>query len=195
KHNFQVRDPDEIAPIFMKAYKIATTGRLGPVYIDLPTDVQSAETTKELSKEADLPSFSPTLQPNFNQIRKAAKLILSAERPLFLVGGGVTASKASQELKELVHLVKAPVTTTLMGKGVYDEHDPFSIGMLGMHGRKIANYAATNCDLLIAIGCRFSDRITGNLETFAENCKVVHIDVDPAEIGKNVKPDIPIVGD
>jgi acetolactate synthase-1/2/3 large subunit len=195
KHNFQPRTPDEIAPMLMKAYKIATEGRPGPVYIDLPKDIQAGEVTKEVPKEVEIESFKPTVKPNIMQIKKAAEMIVDAERPLLLAGGGVITANASAELKSLAELIKAPVTTTLMGKGAYDESEPLSIGMLGMHGRKIANYAMLNCDLLITIGCRFSDRITGNLETFAENCKVIHIDIDPAEIGKNVKVDLPIVGD
>jgi acetolactate synthase-1/2/3 large subunit len=140
-------------------------------------------------------SFRPNVRPHPNQIKRAAEMILASERPLFLVGGGVITANASKELRELVDVVKAPVATTLMGKGAFDEHDPLSIGMLGMHGRKIANYAVINCDLLIVIGCRLTDRVTGNLKTFAENCDVIHIDIDPAEIGKNAKADLPIVGD
>jgi acetolactate synthase-1/2/3 large subunit len=195
KHSFQVRSPNDIAPMFMKAYKIATEGRPGPVYIDLPKDTQTGEVTKQIPKEIHIESFNPTLKANIRQIKKAAETIVNAERPLFIAGGGVITSNASKEFKELVELVKAPVATTLIGKGAYDEHEPLSIGMVGMHGRKIANYAMLNCDLMIVIGCRFSDRITGNLKTFAENCKVIHIDIDPAEIGKNVRVDVPIVGD
>ena len=195
KHNFQVRDPGEIASTFMKAYTIATEGRSGPVYIDLPSSTQSGEVPTTPPKNVQIPSLKRHSPPNYNQIVKAAHLIVDAERPLFIIGGGVMRANAFQELRELVHLVKAPVATTLMGKGAYDEHDPFSIGMLGMHGRKVANYAVVNCDLIIAIGCRFSDRITGDLESFAETCKVIHIDIDAAEIGKNVTADVPIVGD
>ncbi len=195
KHNFQIRKPNDIASTFMKAYKIATEGRPGPVYIDLPKDPQTEEVTKPAPKEVHIESFQPTLKANINQIKRAAEMILNSERPLFLAGGGVISSNASNELRELVDLIKAPIATTLMGKGAYDENEPLSIGMVGMHGRKIANYAMLNCDLMIVIGCRFSDRITGNLKTFAENCKVIHIDIDPAEIGKNVKVDLPIVGD
>lgn len=195
KHNFQVRKADQAAEIFMKAYKIAMEGRPGPVYIDLPKDAQLQETKKPIPKDIHIESFQPTLKPHINQIKRAAEMIINAQKPLFLAGGGVISSNASKELKELIQLVKAPVATTLMGKGSYDENDPFSIGMVGMHGRKIANYAMINCDLLIAIGCRFSDRITGNLKSYAENCKVIHIDVDPAEIGKNVSVTLPIVGD
>jgi acetolactate synthase-1/2/3 large subunit len=195
KHSFQPRSPDEIAPVLMKAYKLASEGRPGPVYIDLPSDVQSGNVTKAIPKEVRIESFRPNVRPHPNQIKRAAELIINAERPLFLIGGGVISANASRELKELVHLVQAPVATTLMGKGAFDEYDPLSIGVAGMHGRKIANYAVINCDLMIVIGCRLIDRVTGSLRTFAENCRVIQIDIDPAEIGKNVKPDLPIVGD
>jgi acetolactate synthase-1/2/3 large subunit len=193
KYNLQPRSPEEIAPIFARAYSIATQGRPGPVYIDLPVDVQMGESA------SPSPSHSPTppaeYTPDQNAIKKAAYRIIKAQRPLFLIGGGVIQSNASRELQRLVDLVKAPVATTLMGKGAYDEHHPFSIGMVGMHGRRIANYALTTCDLLIVIGCRLIDRVTGNLETFAADCDIIHIDIDPSEIGKNVPPDIEIVGD
>ncbi len=195
KHNFQVREPNKMAPIIMKAFKIALEGRPGPVYIDLPKDVQIGEVTEKPLKEVSIAGFQPTLKPNIVQIRKAAQAILNAERPLFLIGQGVIISNASKELTELANLIKCPVVTTFMGKGAFDERHPLCLGTVGMHGRKIANYAVINTDLLITIGCRFSDRITGNLKTYAENAKVIHADIDPAEIGKNVKADIPIVGD
>lgn len=194
KHNFQVRNADEIIPTIMKAFKIATQGRPGPVYIDLPKDTQTGE-IKTIPKEVHLPGFQPTLKGNLKQIRRAAQLIINSERPLFLIGGGVILSNASKELYNLVELVKAPLVTTLMGKGAFPEQHPLCLGMLGMHGRKVANYAIINADLIIAIGCRFSDRITGNLESFAENAKIIHIDIDPAEIGKNITAEVPIVGD
>ncbi len=195
KHSFQPKSPDDIAPVLMKAYRIAVEGRPGPVYIDIPSDVQSGHLAKPMPKDVAIESFRPNVRPHPNQIRRAAEMILAAERPLFLAGGGVITANASKELAELVDVVKAPVATTLMGKGAFDENNPLSLGMIGMHGRKIANYAAINCDLLIVIGCRLNDRVTGNLKTFAENCKVIHMDIDPAEIGKNVKIDLPIVAD
>lgn len=195
KHNFQVRKPSQIPEIFMKAYKLATEGRPGPIYIDLTKDSQIGEIDKKIPKEVHIESFQPTIKPNIVQIKKAAEMIINAKKPLFLVGGGVISSNAHKELRELVNLIKVPIATTLMAKGVFDENDPLSLGMLGMHGKKIANHAVLNCDLLISVGCRFSDRITGNLNTFAENCKIIHIDIDPAEIGKNVKVDLPVVGD
>ncbi|MBW2974351.1 biosynthetic-type acetolactate synthase large subunit [Candidatus Woesearchaeota archaeon] len=195
KHNFQVRTPDQMAPTIMKAFKIALEGRPGPVYIDLPKDTQVGEVTEPIPKDVAIIGFQPTLKPNPLQIEKAADAIMNAERPLFLIGQGVIIADACKELSELVALTKIPVTTTFMGKGAFDETNALGLGTVGMHGRKIANYATVNADLLITIGCRFSDRITGNLKTYAENAKVIHADIDPAEIGKNVKVDIPIVGD
>jgi acetolactate synthase-1/2/3 large subunit len=195
KHNYQIRSPNDIVPTIMKAYKLATEGRPGPIYIDLPKDIQVKEVTKPFPKEVRIEGFQPTHHPNPAQIKKAAEAIIGAERPLFLIGQGVVISNASRELQELVNMTGIPVTTTFMGKGAFDERNPLSLGCIGMHGRKIANYATLNTDLLITIGCRFSDRITGNIKTYAENAKVIHADVDPAEIGKNVNVDIPIVGD
>jgi acetolactate synthase I/II/III large subunit len=195
KHNFQVRTPNQMVPIIMKSFKIASEGRPGPVYIDLPKDTQANEVTEPIPKEVTIPGFHPTLKPNPVQIKKAAEAIINSERPLFLIGHGVEIADASKELAELVDLTNIPVATTFMAKGSYDETKPLSLGTVGMHGRKIANYATVHADLLITIGCRFSDRITGSLKTYAENAKVIHVDIDPAEIGKNVKVDIPIVGD
>lgn len=195
KHNYQVRSPNKMAPTIMKAFKIAVEGRPGPVYIDLPKDTQVKEVTEPLPKEITIQGFQPTLKPNHLQIKKAAVAIVNAEKPLFLIGNGVIIGNASKELAELVDLTKIPVTTTFMGKGAFDEYNPLSLGTVGMHGRKIANYATLQADLLVVIGCRFSDRITGNLKTYLENVKVIHADIDPAEIGKNVPVDIPIVGD
>ncbi len=195
KHNFQVRSPNQMAPVIMKAFKIALEGRPGPVYIDLPKDSQAGEVTEPLPKEVSIQGFQPTLKPNPVQIKRAAEAIVNAERPLFLIGQGVIIADGAKELEELADLTKIPVTTTFMGKGAFDEYSPLSLGTVGMHGKKIANYATLQTDLLITIGCRFSDRITGNLKTYVEGAKVIHADIDPAEIGKNVKVDIPIVGD
>ena len=195
KHNFQIRSPDEMAPKIMKSFKIATEGRPGPVYIDLPKDTQVEEVTEPLPKEIAIQGFQPTLKPNSFQIKKAVEAIQNSERPLFLIGHGVEIADACKELKELVSLTKIPVTTTFMAKGTFDEYHALALGTVGMHGRKIANYATVHTDLLITIGCRFSDRITGNLKSYVENAKVIHADIDPAEIGKNVDVDIPIVGD
>jgi len=195
KHNFQVRAPNQMAPIIMKSFKIASEGRPGPVYVDLPKDTQIGEVTEAIPKEVVIQGFQPTLKPSPVQIEKAAEAIINAEKPLFLIGQGAIIADASRELAELVDLTRIPVTTTFMAKGAFDEYNELALGTVGMHGRKIANYATVNTDLLITIGCRFSDRITGNLKTYVENAKVIHADVDPAEIGKNVKVDIPIVGD
>ncbi|MFC1690736.1 biosynthetic-type acetolactate synthase large subunit [Nanoarchaeota archaeon] len=195
KHNFQPRKADELVPTILKAYKIATEGRPGPVYIDLPKDATTDQTTKPIPKEVVIKSYNPILKPNLNQVKKAAEAIMKAERPVFLIGGGVVLANASKELTKLVELVKAPVSTTIMAKGAFPENHPLCLGTVGMHGRKIANYALVHTDLIITIGCRFSDRITGNLQSFAEKAKVIHADIDPAEISKNVKVDIPIVGD
>ncbi len=195
KHNFQIRNANKIAETIMKAFKIAQSGRPGPVYIDLPKDIQVEEVTEPIPRDVAIPGFKLTIKPNPVQIKLAVEAILNSERPLLLVGQGVVISNAHKELREFVNLTKIPVTTTFMGKGVFDERHPLSLGTVGMHGRKIANYATLNADLLIAIGCRFSDRITGNLKTYAENAKIIHADIDPAEIGKNVEVDIPIVGD
>jgi acetolactate synthase-1/2/3 large subunit len=195
KHNFQVRGPNQMAPIIMKAFKIALEGRPGPIYIDLPKDTQVGDVTEPIPKEVSIEGFQPTLKPNPIQIKRAAEAIVNAERPLFLIGNGVIIGNASKELAELVNLTKIPVTTTFMGKGAFDEFNALSLGTVGMHGRKVANYATLKADLVINIGCRFSDRITGNLKTYLENAKLIHADIDPAEIGKNVAVDIPIVGD
>lgn len=194
KHNFQIRDSNKIRSTIKKAFRIATEGRPGPVYIDLPKDIQSNGITNE-DKEFEIRGFKPKIKGHPVQIKKAAEMIVAAERPLLLAGGGVILSNASKELNRLMNLTAIPVITTFMGKGAIPETHPLCLGVTGMHGRKSANYAVINCDLLIAIGCRFSDRITGNLQTFAQNAKVIHIDIDSAEIGKNVKVDLPIVGD
>jgi acetolactate synthase-1/2/3 large subunit len=167
KHNFQVRSPNQMAPVIMKAFKIALEGRPGPVYIDLPKDTQAGEVTEQIPKEVTIAGFQPTLKPNPIQIKRAAEAIINAQRPLFLIGHGVIIGNASKELEELVALTQIPVTTTFMGKGAFNELNPLSLGTVGMHGRKVANYATLQTDLLIAIGCRFSDRITGNLKTYA----------------------------
>ncbi len=195
KHSFVLRDSNKIASTIMKAFKIATEGRPGPVYIDMPVDVLKKEVTTISPKEVYIEGFQPTIIPNHRQIVRAAELILRAERPIFIAGGGVISANASNEFAELVTLLHIPVTTTLQGKGCFDERHPLALGVVGMHGKKIANFAQINADVIIAISVRFSDRITGNLASYAEHAKIIHIDIDPAEIGKNVKVDVPIVGD
>jgi acetolactate synthase I/II/III large subunit len=195
KHNFQAMKADEIPGMIKSAFYIANTGRNGPVVLDLPKDVQEEEFEYELAKDIDLPGYKPTKKGHPLQVKKAADMILNSEKPVILAGGGVILSGSSKELLKLSEIVKAPVTTTLMGKGSFPEDNELSLGMLGMHGRKVSNLLVDECDCLIAIGCRFSDRTTGLIPEFAKNAKIIHIDVDPAEIGKNVDVDVPIVGD
>jgi len=194
KHNFQVRDPNKLRSTIKKAFKIALNGRPGPVYIDLPKDIQAAEVTAE-DNNFTIPGFKPVTAGHPMQVKRAAEMILNAERPVIIAGGGIVWSMAWGELRELAELFNIPVATTLMAKSAFPEGHPLCLGMLGMHGTKAANYAVANSDLLIAVGCRFSDRITGNVRTFAGGSKKIHIDIDSAEIGKNVRVDLPIVGD
>lgn len=195
KHNFQAMKADEIPRMIKSAFYIASTGRPGPVAIDLPKDVQEEVFNFEDNIKIDLPGYKPTTKGHPLQIKKASKLIMKSKKPVILVGGGIILSESSEELLNLSKVIKAPVTTTLMGKGSFPEDNPLSLGMLGMHGRKVANMVVDECDCLIVIGCRFSDRTTGNVEKFAPNARIIQIDVDPAEIGKNVDVDVPIVGD
>ncbi|WP_421655562.1 biosynthetic-type acetolactate synthase large subunit [Leptothermofonsia sp. ETS-13] len=197
KHSYVVRDPREMARIVAEAFYIASTGRPGPVLIDVPKDVGQAIFDYEPVEPGNvkLPGYRPTVKGNPRQIAQALKLIRQAKQPLLYVGGGAIASNAHAEVKELAERFNLPVTTTLMGLGAFDEHHPLSVGMLGMHGTAYANFAVTECDLLIAVGARFDDRVTGKLDEFATRAKVIHIDIDPAEVGKNRAPDVPIVGD
>ncbi len=194
KHNFQIRDEKMISSMIKSAFKIAMEGRPGPVYVDLPKDIQNKMVDLEKLSNED---FSKKIKLGGNpfQIKKAAEEILNAERPVILAGGGTIISNASAEVIELAEFSNIPIMTTLMGKGVFPEEHPLSLGCPGMHGRKSANYALINADLIIAIGTRFSDRITGSLSTFGKGAKVIHIDIDSSEIGKNVEAAIPIVGD
>ncbi len=195
KHNFQAMHADEIPGMIKSAFYIANTGRSGPVVLDLPKDVQQEDFDFERAKPMELPGYKPTKKGHPLQVKRAADLILGCKKPVILAGGGVILSGSSSELLKLSKILGAPVATTLMGKGSFPEDNPLSLGMLGMHGRKVANFTVDDCDCLIAVGCRFSDRTTGSVPKFAENAKIVHIDVDPAEIGKNVDVDVPIVGD
>jgi len=195
KHNFQAMKAEEIPGMIKSAFYIAGTGRNGPVVLDLPKDVQEEEFEYELAKDMDLPGYKPTKKGHPLQVKKAAEMILNSKKPVILAGGGIILSGSSEELLKLSSIVEAPVTTTLMGKGSFPEDNPLSLGMLGMHGRKVSNLVVDECDCIIAIGCRFSDRTTGLISEFAQDAKIIHIDVDPAEIGKNVDVDVPIVGD
>jgi len=194
KHSFQLRSPNMIRSTIKKAFNIALTGRPGPVYIDLPDDVQKGEVTREV-KDTHIAGFRTITEGHPRQIKKAAKWLLNAERPVIIAGGGVLWANASSELHQLVEMLNIPVTTTFMGKSCFSEQHSLSLGVLGLHGRKVANYFVENSDLLVAIGCRFSDRITGDLQTFGKKSKIIHVDIDSAEIGKNVRVDLPIVGD
>jgi acetolactate synthase I/II/III large subunit len=195
KHNFQAMKAEDVPMMIKSGFYIAGTGRPGPVVLDLPKDVQEEEFDYNPNLKIDLPGYKPTKKGHPLQIKKAANLILKSKKPVILAGGGIILSESSPELLKLSEIIKAPVTTTLMGKGSFPEDHPHAMGMLGMHGRKVANNVVDECDCLVAIGCRFSDRTTGNVEEFASKAKIIHIDVDPAEIGKNIKVDVPIVGD
>ena len=196
KHNYLVKDAVEIPGVVQEAFLLASTGRNGVVVIDVPVDVSRGEIDfKYPEKRTSLPGYKPTTKGHARQIKEAARLILAGKRPVIYAGGGVISSGASEELRKLARLLDFPVTTTLLGKGAFPETHRLSLGMLGMHGTSYANYVMMETDLIVAVGARFDDRITGRLDTFAAHAKVIHIDIDPAEIGKNVKVDVPIVGD
>jgi acetolactate synthase I/II/III large subunit len=197
KHSYVVRSASDMARIITEAFHIASTGRPGPVLVDIPKDVgtEECEYTPIEPGEAKLPGYRPTVRGNPRQISAALQLLEEARQPLLYVGGGAIAANAHEQVLELAERYQIPVTTTLMGLGVFDEHHPLSVGMLGMHGTAYANFAVSDCDLLIAVGARFDDRVTGKLDEFASRAKVIHIDIDPAEVGKNRTPEVPIVGD
>ncbi len=195
KHSYQPKDANDIPSVINTSFEIASTGRKGPVLIDVPKEVQEQELDDYVLGTIPTPGYKPTIRGNSKQIAKAAQMLKSAERPLILAGGGTILAGAGEEVKKLAELIKAPVATSLMGKGIVDEKEDISIGMLGMHGKQVANQNVNKTDCLLAIGCRFSDRTTGKLEEFLPEAKVIHIDIDPAEIGKNVAVDLPIVGD
>jgi acetolactate synthase-1/2/3 large subunit len=195
KHSYLVRDIHDLPRIIKQAFYIARTGRPGPVLVDLPKDVQIATAKFEYPDKVEIRGYKPNSQGNPRQIEKAVKMILAAKRPVIYVGGGVTLSDTSQELLGFAELIKAPVTTTLMAMASFPKKHPLSLGMLGMHGTYYANMAVMESDLLIAIGARFDDRVTGKLSTFAPHAKIIHVDIDPTSIKKNVRVDLPIVGD
>jgi acetolactate synthase-1/2/3 large subunit len=195
KHNYQVLKVDTLARTVKEAFFLARTGRPGPVLIDLPRDVLIEETEFSYPVRVELPGFKPTLNGHPTQIKKAVKLFEEAKRPLIIAGRGVIISGAYAELKQFAETAQVPVVSTLLGISSFPESNALSFGMLGMHGMAYANLAVSSCDLLIAIGMRFDDRATGKVSAFAPHAKIVHIDVDPAEIGKNVRVDVPIVGD
>ena len=195
KHSYLVKDAAEIPEVIKEAFHIATTGRPGPVLIDIPIDVSRGELDFEYPATVKLPGYKPTYKGHAKQIKQAVSLITHARKPLLYVGGGVIASGATKEIKDLAELMQIPVTTTMMGKGAFPEDHHLWIGMPGMHGAKYTNYAITETDLLIGVGVRFDDRVTGKLSAFASKAKIIHIDIDPAEIGKNKIADVPVVGD
>ncbi len=195
KHNYLVLDVGSLAKVVKEAFYLARSGRPGPVLIDIPRDVFSEQTEFHYPSKVDLPGYKPTLKGHPTQIKKAVKLISEAEQPVILAGRGINISGAYAELKELAETVQIPVITTLLGIGCFPESHFLSYGMLGMHGMAYANLAVTAADVIIAIGMRFDDRATGKVSAFAPHARVVHIDIDPAEIGKNVRVDTPIVGD
>lgn len=195
KHSFLLQSTDDLTRTFREAFYIASTGRPGPVLIDIPSDLSGAEMVFHYPDSVSLPSYKPTYRGNARQVKQAAELIQKAERPLLYAGGGIVTSHACAELTELAERMQIPVVTTLMGKGAMRCSNPLNLGPVGMHGSKYANMAVTECDLLIAVGARFSDRVTGKVSEFAPHAKVIHIDIDPAEIGKIINPVVPIVGD
>jgi acetolactate synthase-1/2/3 large subunit len=198
KHNYLVKDPRDLPRIIKEAFYVARSGRPGPVVVDLPKDVSMAVLEPEevhWPETVRFRGYRPVLKGHPSQVRKLVDAFLKAERPVFYIGGGVILSNASEELRELIDLLGAPITMTLMGLGAYPGTSPYSLGMLGMHGSYATNMAVTYCDLLVAIGARFDDRVTGKIEKFAPKALIAHIDIDPSSISKNVKVDIPIVGD
>ena len=194
KHNFLVKDVRDLAVTIKKAFYIATSGRPGPVVVDIPKDVTAKKAPFHYPERVSLRSYNPTVRGHPGQIRRALELILSAKRPMIYTGGGVILDDAAAELTEFARLLGYPVTNTLMGLGGFPGTDPQFVGMLGMHGTYEANMAMHNCDVLIAIGARFDDRVTGNVEKFCPHARIIHVDIDPSSISKNVKVDIPIVG-
>ncbi len=195
KHNFLVQSAEEIPATIRAAFHLASTGRPGPVLVDIPKDILQAATTFTWPDSVDLPGYRPTVKPHAKQVREAARLIAAAQRPVLYVGGGVLKARAAAELRQLADLTGIPVVTTLMARGAFPDSSPQHLGMPGMHGTVAAVTALQRSDLLIVLGARFDDRVTGRLDTFAPGAQVIHADIDPAEVGKNRTADVPIVGD
>ncbi len=195
KHSFLLQSIEELATTFRQAFYIASTGRPGPVLIDIPSDLCGMDIEFHYPDKISLPSYRPTYKGNAKQVRQAVNFIQASSRPLIYAGGGIVTSHACQELVTLSERMQIPVVTSLMGKGAMPCSNPLNLGPVGMHGSKYANMAVTECDLLIAVGARFSDRVTGKVSEFAPHAKIIHIDIDPAEIGKIIDPAVPIVGD
>jgi acetolactate synthase-1/2/3 large subunit len=195
KHNYLIQDIKDLPVVIKEAFHIASTGRPGPVLIDIPVDVSKGMIEDNIKAELKLEGYKPTYTGNPRQILSAARKIYESKKPVIFAGGGIVSSGAGDILTEFAHFLNIPVITTLLGKGAFSDMDELSLGMSGMHGTKPANLTFTGTDMIIAVGVRFDDRVTGKLSEFAKNSEVIHIDIDPAEIGKNVKVDIPIVGD
>lgn len=195
KHNYLIKDPEQLPQIIRKAFHIAATGRPGPVLIDLPKDVSQAKIKFTYPEKVYLPGYKPTYKGHPAMVGQAGKVIMESKRPVIYAGGGVISANAAAELKELAETIAAPVTHTLMGLGCFPGDHPLSLGMLGIHGSRYANQAVTECDCLITVGARFDDRVVAKIEGFAPDAKVIHIDIDPAEISKNIPALLPIVGD
>ncbi|MRR36766.1 biosynthetic-type acetolactate synthase large subunit, partial [bacterium] len=195
KHNYLVKDVADLPRVIKEAFYIARTGRPGPVLVDIPKDVQKNMINFKYPDTVRLESYNPTYKGHIGQIKRIMSVILKSRRPVIYAGGGIMLSNASEELTAFARKLSIPVTTTLMGMGVFPADDPLSLGMLGMHGTYAANLAVTNSDCLIALGARFDDRVTGKIDEFAPKARIVHIDIDPTSISKNVQVDLPIVGD
>ncbi|MBW2336681.1 MAG: biosynthetic-type acetolactate synthase large subunit [Deltaproteobacteria bacterium] len=195
KHNYLVMSIEDLAATVKEAFYLARSGRPGPILVDIPKDITKETTEYTPGQRVKLKSYNPTYNPNMKQLKKIGKLIESSERPMIFAGGGVILSKASRELTELARKTRIPVTTSLMGLGAFPETDPLSLGMIGMHGTYRANMCTSVCDLMIAIGVRFDDRVTGKTDAFASQSQIVHIDIDPTSIRKNIPVTIPVVGD
>ncbi len=195
KHNYLVRNVDDLPRIIAEAFYIARSGKPGPVLVDIPKDVQRASTRAPTPTEVKIRSYNPTTEGHPRQIAKLAEALNAAERPLLYAGGGVILSNAAAELTALARKARLPVTTTLLGLGAFPETDPLALRMLGMHGSAAANFAVQECDLLVSVGARFDDRVTGKVSEFAPHAKIAHIDIDPSAIAKSVEVDIPVVGD
>ena len=195
KHNYLVKDVKDLARVVKEAFHIARTGRPGPVLIDIPTDIQTHEAEYKYPKTVELRGYNPTYKGHIGQIKKIVQAIDKSKKPLLYVGGGVIISEAAEELTKLARRTNIPVTTTMMGLGAFPGDDPLNLGMLGMHGTAYANHATQDADLIIAVGARFDDRVTGRLDKFAPNAVIAHIDIDPASVSKNIQVDIPVIGD
>ena len=195
KHNYLVNHVEDLARILKEAFHIARSGRPGPVLVDIPKNIGVAKTDYQPITEVKIKSYNPTYLPNTKQLKKALNLLKAAQRPLIFSGGGVILSKASDELADLAHRLKIPVTSSLMGLGAFPGSDPLWLGMLGMHGTYRANMAVSQCDLMVAVGVRFDDRVTGKTDCFASGAKIIHIDIDPTSIRKNIPVTVPVVGD